>query len=165
MRRFVIALFVILNLAQPAWAAKDVQNNSGLPLPRFTCLKTAEVNVRTGPGARYPIQFVYRRETMPVEVIEEYDLWRKIRDIEGTTGWVHKQMLDGKRYALIRGKEPVVLRFEPDGKSKPLLKAEPMVIARVVECEKEWCRLQLTGRKGWVQKTSLWGIYDKEVFD
>ena len=72
--------------------------------------RPTRVNVRTGPGTRYPISWVYKREGMPVEVIEEYDIWRKIRDAEGTTGWVHKSMLDGKRSVLIKSKEPRVVR-------------------------------------------------------
>src|SRR5258706_546116 len=80
-------------------------NAASLPLPRFVSLKSEEANVRTGPGTRYPIQWVYHRAGMPVEIVEEYDLWRKIRDVEGTTGWVHKTMLAGNRTALIKGKE------------------------------------------------------------
>jgi len=138
---------------------------SGLPLPRFVSLKNDEVNVRTGPGTRYPIQWVYRRVGMPVEVVEEYDVWRKIRDAEGTAGWVHKTMLDGKRNVMIKGKEPRVMRIDPEARAKPMLKAEPMVIARLLECQLDWCRLQISGRKGWVEKKYLWGVYATEIFD
>jgi SH3-like domain-containing protein len=147
--------------AFPALAA----NQSGLPLPRFVSLKAGEVNVRTGPGTRYPIQWVYHREGMPVEIVEEFDLWRKIRDAEGTTGWVHKSMLEGRRNILVKGKGGHVVRQAPEAKARPLLKVEPMVIARVVECEKDWCRVQVSGRKGWIEKKYLWGVYPAEVFD
>jgi len=102
---------------------------------------------------------------MPVEVIEEYDLWRKIRDVEGTTGWVHKTMLDGKRNVLIKSKGPCIIRIDPEPGAKPILKAEPMVTAHLIECQPDWCRIQVTGRKGWVEKKSLWGIYPNEVFE
>ncbi len=148
-------------LAAPALAA----NTSGLPIPRWVSLKTAEANVRTGPGTRYPIQWVYRREGMPVEVIEEFDIWRKIRDAEGTTGWVHKTMLDGKRNAVIHSKDDAILRAEPVAKARPLLKIEPQVIAKLIECEKDWCRIQVSGRKGWVEKKYLFGVYKEEIFD
>jgi len=162
-KRLQILTCVIGMLAsQPALAA---QAASGLPLPRFAALKSTETNVRTGPGIRYPIQYVYRRETLPVEIIDEYDLWRKIRDVEGASGWVHKTMLVGQRTVLIRGKEPQIIRRDPDEKAKPLLKAEPMVIAKLVECEKEWCRVLLSGRKGWIEKTHLWGVYPTDIFD
>lgn len=154
---FILALAVV----SPAYAA----NTSGLPVPRFVSLKSEETNVRTGPGTRYPIAWVYRRAAMPVEVIEEYDLWRKIRDVEGTTGWVHKTMLDGHRYATIKAKEPQVVRNDPEKDAKAILKAEPMVSARLVECQMDWCRILLSGRKGWIEKKYLWGVYDKEVFE
>ena len=128
-------------------------------------LKSAESNVRTGPGTRYPIQWVYHRENMPVEVIEEFEHWRKIRDMDGTSGWVHKTMLDGARYAIVKAKEPRVVRAEPSEKGRPLLKTEPKVIARVVECEKDWCRLLLSGRKGWIEKKYLFGVYPDEAID
>lgn len=140
-------------------------NTSGLPIPRFVSLKNEETNIRTGPGMRYPIAWVYRRAGMPVEVIEEYDLWRKIRDMEGTSGWVHKTMLDGRRNAMIRGVQAHVMRIEPADKAKPLLKAEPTVIVKIVECEKDWCRIQISSRKGWIEKKYLWGVYANEIFE
>jgi SH3-like domain-containing protein len=145
--------------------AAHAANTSGLPIPRFVSLKNAETNVRTGPGQRYPIQWVYRREDMPVEVVEEYDYWRKIRDVEGTTGWVHKAMLDGRRNALLKGKEARAIRLAPEPKAKAILKAEPMVIVKLVECEKNWCRIQISGRKGWIEKKYLWGVYPDEMID
>src|SRR5690606_22259481 len=63
-----------------------------------------EVNVRTGPGTRYPIQWVYLRRGWPVEVIEEYELWLQIRDIDGDTGWVHRNLLSGRRTLVITGR-------------------------------------------------------------
>lgn len=151
-------LITLLCYAQAVYAAD-------LPVPRFVSLKPAEANARTGPGTRYPIQWVYRRAGMPVEIIEEYDVWRKIRDVEGTTGWVHKSMLEGRRNALIKGKEARIMRLEPEVKAKPILKAEPMVIARLVECQKDWCRIQISARKGWIEKKYLWGVYPNEIFD
>jgi SH3-like domain-containing protein len=159
--RFYILLGTVLLCASSSMAA----NSSGLPTPRFVSLKNEETNARTGPGTRYPIQWVYRRAGMPVEVIEEYDVWRKIRDMEGTTGWVHKTMLDGKRNILIKGKEPRIIRTEPEADAKPLLKAEPTVTARLIECQLEWCRIQITGRKGWIEKLYLWGVYPKEIIE
>jgi len=158
------AVFLILFLMLPS-VAHAAANTSGLPIPRFVSLKSDEVNVRTGPGTRYPIAWVYHRAGMPVEIIEEYDYWRKIRDAEGTTGWVHKNMLAGARNAMIKGKDARVLRIDPEAKAKPMLKAEPMVIGRLLECQPDWCRVQVSGRKGWVEKKYLWGVYAQEVFD
>ncbi len=164
LRRIPTLLITVLIITMQAGAVQAA-NSSGLPVPRFATLKNDEVNVRTGPGTRYPIQWIYRRAGMPIEVIEEYDLWRKIRDIEGTTGWVHKTMLDGKRSIMIKGKQPVILRMEPEADARPLLKTEPMVTARLMECQPDWCRIQVSGRKGWMEKKYLWGVYPNDVFE
>ncbi|MFW0777569.1 MAG: SH3 domain-containing protein [Rickettsiales bacterium] len=160
-RLFLLFLSVIF-ASHPVLANK---NGSGLPIPRFVSLKDNETNVRTGPGTRYPIQWIYHRENMPVEIIEEFDMWRKVRDVEGSTGWIHKIMLKGARYVIIQAKEPRVVRIDSDPQSKPLLKVSPNVIAHVLECELRWCRIQVSGRKGWIERRYLWGIHEEEVFD
>lgn len=162
-RRPFLLLCVCL-LAGPLAAAEPRKNPSGLPVPRFVALKSGEINVRTGPGTRYPIDWVYKREALPVEVIDEFDHWRRVKDSEGAMGWVHKSMLDGRRTALIRAKTPQNLLADPEDKAKPILRAEPMVIGKLLECKKEWCRLQLSGRKGWIKKAFLWGVYQGEEF-
>ena len=121
--------------------------------------------MRTGPGTRYPIAWVYRRAGMPVEVIEEFDIWRKIRDSEGTTGWVHKTMFDGKRSVIIKAKTPQIVRSDHDAESKPVVKVAPSVIAKLAECGKEWCKIQIEERKGWIKKSALWGVYENEVIE
>ena len=88
-----------------------------------------------------------------------------MRDMDGSTGWVHKTMLEGKRSAMINSKDARTLRAEPSAKGRPLFKAEPTVIARLVECEKEWCRIQISGRKGWLEKKYLFGVYPNEVIE
>lgn len=161
-KRFLLILSLLFIAAPaPLFAA----GQGGLPLPRFVSLKSDEVNVRTGPGTRYPIQWVYRRSGMPVEIIEEYDLWRKIRDSEGNGGWVHKSMLEGKRNIMINSKEARVVRIDPEPQAKPILKAEPKVVARLMECQQDWCRIQISGRKGWIEKKYIWGVYASEKFD
>lgn len=155
-----IILLCALIFALPAQA----NERTASPLPRFASLRSAEANVRAGPGTRYPIQWVYRREGLPVEIVEEFEHWRKIRDSEGASGWVHKTMLDGRRTALIKGKEPRVLRGDPDAAASPVFKAEPGVIGGLMACAREWCRLKVGDRKGWLPKAQLWGVYPAETF-
>lgn len=161
--KLLIVLCIFLPV--PALAESATGASTGLPIPRFVSLKSDEVNVRTGPGTRYPIQWVYRRDGLPVEIVEEFDLWRKIKDIEGSSGWVHKSMLQGSRRAFIKAKEAQVIRANPEADARPLIKAQAMVIADVMECEVRWCRVQVSGRKGWIEKKHLWGVYQDEVFD
>src|SRR4051812_28309713 len=115
-RRFTVLLIIVSLWPCAALAA----GGSGLPVPRFVSLKPDDVNVRTGPGTRYPIQWVYHRSGLPVEIVDEYDVWRKIRDSDGTTGWVHKTMLEGKRNVLIKAKESRIVRADPDMKARAI---------------------------------------------
>jgi SH3-like domain-containing protein len=161
-RKWFLLLTLSLLFAPFAYA-QDEEDANGLPVPRFVSLRSDEVNMRVGPGARYNINWVYKREGLPVEIIEEFDQWRQIRDSEGTVGWVHKQMLQGKRMAVITHGVGA-LRRAPEERSGAILRAEPGVIGRLMECEKDWCRMQIAGRKGWIEKTHIWGVYPKEEF-
>ncbi len=142
----------------------SILNPSGLPIPRFVSLKSDEVNVRVGPGQRYPIRWVYKRAHLPVEIIEEFAHWRKIRDFEGATGWVQKNLLDGNRTALIMDK-PQNLYRKPQVSSQPTMRAAAMVIGLLHECGPDWCELEIAGTKAWIRKADIWGVTREEVFD
>ena len=144
-------------------ASTALAQNRGdpLPIPRYVCLKSDEVNVRTGPGVQYPIEWVFTRRHMPVEVIEQYEYWRKIRDVEGTTGWVHNSMISGKRYALVTG-DVRNLRRKPEPTSPDAAHLEPGVIGQILECEGTFCRIEAGGIKGWLARTEFWGVYPNE---
>lgn len=138
---------------------------TGLPLPRFVSLKSDKIYVRTGPALRYPIKWVYKRENMPVEITQEFDNWRKIRDFEGEEGWVHQSLLSGERTALIQGSDLVAMREAPEPVARLTARLEPRVVARVDKCIPSWCRLDAGGFEGWVERNSLWGIYPAEEFN
>jgi len=145
-----------------ARAASPGGETSGLPLPRFVSLKSDEVNLRSGPGVRYPIDWIYTRRDLPVEVIAEFDVWRKIRDWQGTEGWVFESMLSGTRYAVITG-DTRVLHSERDPKSPAVARLEAGVIAELLECDGQWCRLDSDGFKGWMMRSEFWGVYPNEA--
>ncbi len=141
------------------------KNSSGLPIPRFVTLATDKVFVRTGPALRYPIKWVLQKEHLPVEIVQEFDTWRKIRDMEGDDGWVHQSMLSGNRSIVVKGEANMALKKDPDTKSRTLAYLEPHVIAGVEECRGAWCAVSSEGYKGWAERKFLWGIYDSEDFD
>lgn len=155
-------LALSLGFAAPVFA-EDEEPAAKLPLPRFASIKPDEANVRLGPGTRYAIQWVYKRPGMPVEIIQEFDQWREIRDYQGSIGWAHKGMLEGKRNLIITG-EVRVLRREPSESAAPVLRVEPGVMGKLIECDETWCRIQIDSRKGWLKKSHMWGVYPKEVF-
>ena len=162
--KIMIAMLVMLTaLAAHAEVETSILNPSGLPVPRFVSLKYGEVNVRVGPGKRYPIRYVYKREHLPVQVIEEFAHWRKISDYEGSSGWVHKGALDGNRTAIIMDKTQN-LYSAPDATSKNVMRAGKLVIGSLQKCEPDWCQIDINSRKGWIRKSDIWGITREEVF-
>jgi SH3-like domain-containing protein len=159
-RGTLLALLLLAAGAPGAWS-QSVGGETNLPLPRFVSLKSSEVNLRTGPGTNYPVDWVFVRRGLPVEVIAEFDVWRKIRDWQGTVGWVHQSMLDGRRTALISGEERT-LRRAPAGDAAAVARLTPGVIAALDACEADWCRLEVEGRDGWLRRDEFWGVYPDE---
>jgi SH3-like domain-containing protein len=161
----ILALLIGL-AALRSLAAEDqsILNPSGLPIPRFVSLKSDEINVRVGPGKRYPIRWTYRRKLLPVQIIEEFAHWRKIQDYEGATGWVQKSFVDGKRTVIIIDK-PQTLYREADATSKPVMRVDPLVIGHLKQCKPDWCEVEIQEKKAWIRKSDIWGVTREEVFD
>jgi SH3-like domain-containing protein len=142
--------------------------STSLPLPRFVSLKKDVVYMRRGPGSDHPIEWQYVRKHLPVEVINEYDLWREVRDPDGKTeGWISANMLSGERYVMViapKGsktlREP--LRNRPDARAKVVALAEPGVIAELKHCPDDWCEISAEGRTGWIKRSAVWGILPDE---
>ncbi len=133
---------------------------TGLPLPRFAALRSDEVNLRAGPGTRYPIEWTFQRRDWPVEIIREHDVWRRIRDVDGTEGWVHVSTLTGRRSFLVRGREERLLRRGPEADAPPVARLRPGVVGRIRRCEagSDWCEAQVGAHRGWIQRAEIWGV-------
>jgi SH3-like domain-containing protein len=163
--RGLLACLIFLSLlASPLHAADEIDNTSHLPVPRFATLRSGEVNMRTGPGTRYPIEWVYARRGLPVEVTAEYDIWRRVRDPEGTEGWVNKTELTGKRGAIITGTGHDIYDSRNE-QSAVLAHLETGAIGQIVSCAQDWCKVKFAGVKGYLRKTDFWGAYPTETFD
>ena len=155
----------------PVFAQSAAKGASGLPLPRFVSLKSRRVNIRVGPSTDYAVSWMYMKEGLPVEIIQEYDNWRRIRDAEGTEGWVNQALLSGERTAVaapwMRGKGQDVfvnVRRDPQSSGQLLAKLEPGVIVRIKECNGTWCRSEAGSVQGWVNQGEIWGAYPGEAF-
>jgi SH3-like domain-containing protein len=137
-----------------------------LPLPRFVSLRTDPVNLRRGPGVRYPVDWVYMRRRLPVEVIAEFETWRQIRDPDGAEGWVHQSMLSGRRTGMIAG-EARPLRKGNNDIAEDIATLEPGVVVDVQRCPAEatFCRVEVNGLQGWLKRDHFWGIYPKESIE
>ncbi|WP_340116485.1 SH3 domain-containing protein [Pelagibius sp. 7325] len=137
---------------------------TGLPLPRFVSLRAAEVNLRTGPGTRYPIDWVYQRRGMPVEIVDEFDTWRRIRDWQGTEGWVHQSMVQGQRGILVTGKRHI-LRRRPEPDSPGVALVDAGVVGVLNRCQQDWCEVSANGFSGWLERDAFYGLYPGEILE
>lgn len=170
----VIAVALALGLAMPVMAvttpalAQDAVpsfRDTALKLPRFAALQGEKTYVRSGPGLKYPIKWIFKKRGLPVEIVQEFDGWRKIRDWEGGEGWVHQSLLSGNRTALIQSDMMVPLRRSASLDARMIARLEPMVVVSIEECTPAWCRVATQGFRGWAQRNFLWGIYEDEEFN
>ncbi|PPR10778.1 MAG: hypothetical protein CFH41_01353 [Alphaproteobacteria bacterium MarineAlpha11_Bin1] len=137
-------------------------SETGFPLPRYASLRANEVYLRTGPGIRYPVDWIFICRGMPVEITAEFENWRKVRDWQGTEGWVHRSMLSGKRTVVVTGGlQP--LRLDPDANSLLTARVMEKVIGYILECSGHWCHLEVGKRRGWMRRTHIWGVYSDET--
>ncbi len=145
-------------------AAPTKGTNSGLPLPRFAALRSDEVYMRSGPGPRYPIDWVYKRRDLPVEIEREFDIWRLVRDQEGVRGWVNTQTLSPRRTGVVTGAERV-LRHDASDTGAAVARLKPGVIFRLRSCEatSDWCQASVQDYRGWMKRSDMWGVYPGEA--
>ena len=136
----------------------------GLIVPRFVCIRSRLVNMHVGPGTDYPIVWQYNKIGYPLEVIAEFGLWRQVRDVDGTLGWMHKNLLSSKRMGLIR--VATDLHKEPKKSSETIAYLSPNLVIRLLNCLGDWCHIEIHDRKrnykGWIKKKSVWGLYLRE---
>ena len=166
-----VAMPTSANAAESEGANGTATGASGLPVPRFVSLKPARVNLRIGPGRDYPVSWLFMKSGLPVEIIQEYDNWRRIRDADGTEGWVYQSLLSGKRTAItapwLKNDKSKMITMRRDANDTAAVAAdiEPGVVGTVRQCTGQWCRMDVSGVRGWIRQSDLWGVYPGEVFD
>jgi SH3-like domain-containing protein len=140
-------------------------SSSGLPVPRFVSLKSDRVNVRGGPDKDHDVTWVYTRAGLPVEVTAEFENWRRVRDWEGSEGWVYHSLLSGRRTAIVTPKHKddlVPLCAKPNAQSTVTAKLQAGVLGTVKNCDGHWCRFVGDRFDGYVEQDRLWGVYPNE---
>ncbi|PZO77220.1 MAG: hypothetical protein DI629_15060 [Mesorhizobium amorphae] len=168
-----LALLLPLGTVAPAIAASETLTAggavgpSGLPLPRFVSLRSGRVNSRIGPGTGYPVDWLYLKAGLPIEIIQEYDNWRRVRDADGSEGWINQALLSGKRTAITapwqRGKDvKISLLARPSRDAAPVAFVEPGVVGSIKTCNGEWCEMEFDGHRGFVTQNQIWGAYPGE---
>lgn len=155
-------------VAPPTNAAKpadgDKPDDTSKKVPRFAALRSDEVNLRAGPGTRYPIDWLYKRRDLPVEIEREFEGWRLIRDMDGIRGWVHQATLTGRRNFLIKVSE-ATMRADPKEQAGAVAILKSGVIGRIRACEAsaEWCQVQVAGHRGYLKRDQIWGLLPNEA--
>lgn len=159
----ILAMFC-MTISQPA---QSEETSSGRALPRMVSFRSNYVNTRSGPGGRYPIEWIYKQKNAPVEIIAEYEAWKKIKDWEGSESWVHQQMLTNKRWVKITKKGTANIYAKPQATSRIIAKVEDQVIGQVEKCpeQKDFCLIKFSQMEGWVNRFDFFGVYPDEVIN
>lgn len=124
----------------------------------FLTLRNDKVNLRQGPSFEYPIKLFYKKKFLPVLVQEKFENFRKIRDHENNTGWIHVSQLSKKKAAIVIDGEAYIFSSNTIF-SKPLAISKNGKLLLVKKCKKDWCKISSKNIKGWIKKESLWGLY------
>ncbi|MHA6299808.1 SH3 domain-containing protein [Devosia sp. CAU 1758] len=174
LRAFLLILLALCASPAAMLPALAQDNPSGLPLPRFVTTRSHPINVRVGPGTRYEIAWNYTVSGVPVEIIQEFDTWRKIRDVDGDEGWVHQSLLSGNRAGfatplMANGEVIMYADRSTDAAARARLSAGLRV--SISECDGNWCNVLARQNgtsqtwSGYISQEQLWGVYPGEVFD
>lgn len=170
MKRILLVLVVLALAGVLAATAQEnkSKNNNANALPRFVALRSDKVYARSGPGVRYPIEWVYNQKSAPVEVISEYEDWRRIRDWQGSESWIKSQMLNSKkRFVKVIALGENNLYAKDNYKSKVIARIEDEVVGEVKKCpaENTFCLVQFGQYQGWMSRQNLFGVYPDEIVD
>lgn len=173
----VVTMLALVSASFVPALARAADTPSGLPLPRFATIRSTPVNVRVGPGTRYDISWVYVKSGQPVEIVQEFDTWRKIRDVDGSEGWVHQNMLSGKRAGIAApwlDDQQIPLRAQRNDGGGVRAYLVPGYRVDIAGCDGTWCEVKATAQagtgpgatySGYLPQVELWGVYQGEAFD
>lgn len=158
MRRLLAFLVLLGTLSLSAAEAQRPRET-----PYWASIASGRAMMRTGPGQNYPGTWLYVRRDLPIQVVEIYRNWRKIRDPDGTTGWMLVNLLSDQRTAIVRGDDPRPLHEAPDAASPVRFRAEAGVVGRISRCGGGWCNLDVRGRAGFIRVDEIWGVAPDET--
>jgi SH3-like domain-containing protein len=147
---FLLAVAIGAAAAQPA-------------SPHFVSLRADKVYMREGPSKEHRIKWVYWRKGLPLEVVASFDVWRRVRDVDGETGWIHTSMLSDIRTVMVTGTGMAQLRENESAGAAVIAQVQPGAIGRVRRCRAAACEIGFDGAEGWLERTRLWGVSDGAV--
>ena len=132
--------------------------NSSLAIEKkkFLSLKKNTVNLRQGPSKNYPVKLIYKKKFLPLEVLDSWENWRKVKDFENNNGWIHISLLSGKKTAINKINHSIIFRSNTIY-SRPLAKVEEGRLVLIKKCKIDWCKIVSGDFMGWIKKETLWG--------
>jgi SH3-like domain-containing protein len=137
-------------------------NNKKPSIPRFVSLKVSEANIRTGPGTKFPIKWIFVKKNLPLEILDHYENWYNIRDEEQKQGWIHLSLVKSSRF-FVTIKEQVALYKNPKHNYISHL-LEGGSRGSINSCRNKWCEVKIDNIQGWIKKPDMWGVYQHEEF-
>jgi SH3-like domain-containing protein len=129
------------------------------PQPYFVSIKVDEAYMREGPSDMHRVKWIYQRKGLPLEVIATFDVWRRVRDMDGEVGWMHMALLTRDRTAVVTGGPGAEVFARDDTTSEIVARAEPGAIGQLLGCGKLACEVEFAGAEGWIARARLWGIH------
>ena len=144
---FLVLFFLFIFSIQKVFASENTN---------FLSLKNNEVNVRVGPSMEHPIKFIYKKKYLPLEILDKFENWKKIKDFENNSGWIHTSLLSKKKSA-INIKNNSILYKKPTFFSEPMARLETGRLVLIKKCKVKWCKITSGKYTGWIEKKYLWG--------
>jgi SH3-like domain-containing protein len=160
--RALLTVALLAAFDAPALPGTTAEIEARAKLPRFVSLRSDQVNLRVGPGQTYPIEWLLTRKGMPVEILKEFQNWRMVRVWQDASGWILDRMVTAERHVIVDGAVRV-MRRRPDAQSEIVARVEPGVVAKLLECQREWCHIEAGGYRGWLQRGDVWGVLPDET--
>lgn len=147
----------LLLFGAAAVAATAVTAQTVRKTPYWASIEASEARMRTGPSTEFPVKWVYKRQDLPVKVVSVHEVWRKVEDPDGDQGWMHVSLLSPNRTAMVVAPGISELRETPSATARISWRVEKGVVGKVDDCQKGWCRLDVTGRAGYIEISRIWG--------
>lgn len=160
--KIILQILFFLSFSEISFANSG--NETGLEIPRFVSIKSNEANIRVGPSKNYPIIIKYIRENYPLKILDEYNEWRKVEDVEKNIGWIHNSLISGKRTGLIVSKKEKSIEIYNSVNGSSIGKIGIDNIVLIKKCKISWCVIKFDNYSGWVNKKNIWGVKNKEIF-
>jgi len=159
----IFVSFLSLTLSLKLYANKGPE--TGLDIPRFVALKSSDVNLRVGPSLNYPINIKYIKINLPIEITDEFDAWRKIKDYDNNIGWIHKSLIKGDRFIISGTKKTTSVNIYNRPRGKIIGNIKKNNILNLKSCLINWCNVYNDEIAGWVSKNKIWGVYETEIYN